>query len=132
MVLRLPTRTPSEYETHVVAFLQNETRFTPHNVLFLNCGSAYTRYLVSREDLKGLFDSITTLTIDSFPPLHSLIHSRRIQSALSGKRFVIISPYYHLLEDLSPREQKKTLNAFEAGLERFEQKTGIHVIVAAE
>ena len=62
----------------------------------------------------------------------TLLRSVEFRLRVQQSRFVIVSPFYHLLGDMSAWKQKKLLSKAEDAFERLEEKFNVHVVVAEE
>ncbi len=101
-------------------------------ILFLDCQSTLTRYLLSRSELKPVFDRVSILSIPTSDALLFSLKTISLRSHLQGKRFLFISPFYHLLSGLNAWKQKMFLLQIENHLEKIEKKFPLHVVVAEE
>lgn len=132
MVLRLSTRTPVEYESNLTRFILNESVHTDEGILFLDCQSTLTRYLRSRRELIPLFNTLNLYNLESMDELLSLLQSVDFRQLIQRSRVIIVSPFYHLLGDISAWKQKKLLLKAEGVFEKLEEKFNVHVVVAEE
>lgn len=134
MVLRLPTRTPVEYESHLTRFIQNTQTSAREKepILFIDCQSTLTKYLRSRVELAPVFNAVHAYVLESGEELLALLRSVDFRLRVQRARYVVISPFYHLLNDASAWKQKKFLLKAENEFERLEEKFSVHVIVAEE
>ncbi len=132
MVLRLPTRTPVEYESHLIRFIRNACAREREPILFLDCQSTLTKYLQSRPELKPVLNSVELLRVETIDEFLALLCSVDFRKMVQLTRFVVVSPFYHLLGETSAWKQKKFLLKAEDAFEKLEEKFGVHVIVAEE
>ncbi len=133
MVLRLSTRTPVEYESHLIRFIQTVARAHEREpILFLDCQSTLTKYLHSRPELKPVLNSMHSLSVESMEEFLALLRSVDFRAQVQRSRFVMVSPFYHLLGETSAWKQKKFLLKAEDAFEKLEEKFGVHVVVAEE
>lgn len=136
MVLRLSTRTPVEYESNLIRFIRNTRARAPaqHHepILFLDCQSTLTKYLHSRPELKPVLNSMDSQRVETMEEFLALLRSVDFRSCVQRARFVVVSPFYHLLSEASAWKQKKLLLAAEDAFEKLEEKFGVHVVVAEE
>lgn len=134
MVLRLSTRTPVEYESNLIRFIRNTDLHERGNVpiLFLDCQSTLTKYLHSRPELKPVLNSMKSQRVESMEEFLTLLRSVDFRSCVQRARFVVVSPFYHLMGETSAWKQKKFLLQAEDAFEKLEEKFGVHVVVAEE
>lgn len=136
MVLRLSTRTPVEYESNLIRFIRTtrarEPVPHPESILFLDCQSTLTNYLHSRPELKPVLNSMNSQRVESMEEFLTLLRSVDFRSCVQRARFVIVSPFYHLMGETSAWKQKKLLLQAEDAFEKLEEKFGVHVVVAEE
>lgn len=132
MVLRLPTRTPVEYESHLIRFIRNAHVHAEDDILFLDCQSTLTKYIQSRPELKPVLDAMRSTRLESMGEFLTLLRSVDFRTRIQGARFVVVSPFYHLLDETSAWNQKKLLLQAENEFERLEEKFNVHVVVAEE
>ena len=131
MVLRLPTRTPVEYESNLVRLVLNAS-VHKHPILFLDCQSTLTKYLCSRQELKPVLDSMEKYSLHTMEELLLLLRSVDFRSRVQLTHFVVVSPFYHLMSDTSAWKQKTLLLKAESEFEKLEEKFPVHLIVAEE
>ncbi len=134
MVLRLSTRTPVEYESHLTRFIQNTLACGGEQepILFIDCQSTQTKYLFSRPELKPVLTAMSARRVESMEEFLSLLRSVDFRTNVQRARFVVVSPFYHLLGETSAWKQKKFLLKAEDAFEKLEEKFPVHVIVAEE
>lgn len=132
MVLRLSTRTPVEYEYNLIRFIRTARTHEGAPILFLDCQSTLTKYLHSRPELKPVLDSMNLQRVESMEEFLTLLRSVDFRTHVQHARFVVVSPFYHLMGETSAWKQKKLLLKAEDAFEKLEEKFGVHVVVAEE
>lgn len=132
MVLRLSTRTPVEYESNLVRFIRNASKHERKSILFIDCQSTLTKYLRSRVELAPVFNALHIWPLKSMEEFLALLRSVDFRAHVQRSRFVIVSPFYHLLGETSAWKQKKLLLKAEDAFEKLEEKFNVHVVVAEE
>jgi ABC-type branched-subunit amino acid transport system ATPase component len=133
-MLRLPIRTPVEYETNLSRIFQVESRKgrLASSIHFLDTQSILTRYFRTQPEFKPLFEQLESTRVQSSDEILTLLRSVGFHQKLETKSFLVVSPYYHLLEPRSAMLQKRIVWKIEQALENIERKHAIHVIVAEE
>lgn len=132
-MLRLPTRTPVEYETNLSRFIGNELkRKGVPSIALLDAGSTLTRYFRTQPEFKPLFENIDSFPVHSMDEMALILRSVSFRKKIREKQFLILAPFYHLFEHHSAWKQKQVLWKIDQSLEHIEEKYGTHVIVAEE
>lgn len=132
MVLQLPTRTPVEFESNLVHFIHTEFQRHPSPIPFLDCRSTLTRALLARPDLKNMVEQLSIVRVETADELTFMLKSVDLHRRLKESKVFVISPFYHLLSELSAFKQKRVLHVLEEQFERLERKFGIHLVIAEE
>lgn len=79
-----------------------------------------------------MLNSVELLRVETIDEFLALLCSVDFRKMVQLTRFVVVSPFYHLLGETSAWKQKKFLLKAEDAFEKLEEKFGVHVIVAEE
>ncbi len=130
-MLQLSVVTPVAFETNLIQLVEN-ARATNENTILIHCGSTVTNYILSRPEHRRRLDGVPIHRVHSAEELLMLLRSKEWQQKITQAHFLVVTPYYHLLENDSLWKQKKMLLRIENALEKIEKGGNVHVVCARE
>lgn len=131
-MLHLPSRTPEEFERNLSRFVSTETNQWRRKITYIDCQNIISQYLFTLTEFEHILKNLIVTKISR--PYDLLDYFQGLsRTHFQGKsHYVVVSPYFHLLEELSPLEEKNWMKLWEKSIERLENTLPVHVVVIGE
>jgi hypothetical protein len=131
-MLHLPCKTPEAFEKNLSRFITTETKHHQRKITYIDCQNTLSQYLFSREDLAPILKNLFVTRIDRAYDLLELFKNIGRNPTVQQSHYVLVSPFYHLLEGFPLNEEKNWFRMWENSIERLEKTLPIHVVVMGE
>lgn len=128
-MLHLPSRTPEEFERNLSRFVSTETNQWRRKITYVDCQNILSQYLFSLTEFQPILENLSVQKIGRPYDLLDYFQGLSRTHFVGKSHYVVVSPYSHLLEDLSPLEEKNWMRLWEKSIEHLENTLPVQVVM---